>query len=162
MALPDAEHRYELTVEWTGNRGTGTQSYNAYGRDHIVGAEGRPKIRGSSDPVFRGEDTRWNPEQLFVASLSQCHMLWFLHLCAQDAVVVLEYVDRPLGTLVTAADGTGVFTDVLLRPAVVVAAPDQVERALALHGRANQMCFIARSVRCPVRHEPTAVAAASR
>ena len=150
------EHSYELTVEWTGDRGTGTTSYTGYGRDHIVSAEGRPKIRGSADPGFRGEDSRWNPEQLFVASLSQCHMLWFLHLCSQQDVVVLEYVDRPHGTMVTGPDGAGEFTDVLLRPAVVVAAADQVDRAQALHGRANQMCFIARSVRCPVRHEPTA------
>ena len=151
-----AEHRYELSVEWTGDRGTETQSYNAYGRDHIVSAEGRPKIRGSSDPGFRGEDTRWNPEQLFVASLSQCHMLWYLHLCAQNAVVVMEYVDRPVGSMSTGPDGAGEFTDVLLRPAVVVSAADQVDRAQALHVRANEMCFIARSVRCSVRHEPTA------
>ncbi len=153
-----AEHRYELTVEWTGDRGTGTRSYTGYGRDHIVSAEGRPKIRGSADPGFRGEDSRWNPEQLFVASLSQCHMLWFLHLCADSGVVVLEYVDHPIGTMVTAVDGSGEFTEVLLRPSVVVAAADQVERAQGLHERAHEMCFITRSVRCPVRHEPTAVA----
>lgn len=152
------EHSYELAVEWTGDRGTGTTSYTGYGRDHIISAEGRPKIRGTADPGFRGEDNRWNPEQLFVASLSQCHMLWFLHLCSQNGVVVLEYVDRPLGTMVTRPDGAGEFTDVLLRPAVVVGAGDQVDRAQSLHARANQMCFIARSVRCPVRHEPTAIA----
>lgn len=153
-----AEHTYHLTVEWTGDRGAGTKSYAGYGRDHLVHAEGRPKIRGSADPGFRGEDSRWNPEQLFVASLSQCHMLWFLHLCAQNDVVVLEYVDRPVGTMVTGADGSGEFTDVLLRPRVVVGAADQIERAQSLHAEANRLCFIARSVRCPVRHEPTATA----
>lgn len=153
-----AEHTYHLTVEWTGDRGAGTKSYAGYGRDHLVLAEGRPKIRGSADPGFRGEDSRWNPEQLFVASLSQCHMLWFLHLCAQSDVVALEYVDRPVGTMVTEADGSGEFTDVLLRPRVVVGAADQIERAQSLHAEANRLCFIARSVRCPVRYEPTATA----
>lgn len=153
-----AEHMYELTVEWTGNRGTGTKSYTAYGRDHIVSAEGRPKIRGSSDLGFGGEDNRWNPEQLFVASLSQCHMLSYLHLCADNGLVVLEYVDRPLGTMVTGPDGVGEFTDVLLRPAVVVAAADQVQRAQEMHVRANEVCFIARSVSCRIRHEATAAA----
>jgi organic hydroperoxide reductase OsmC/OhrA len=153
-----AEHRYELTVEWTGDRGTGTRSYTGYGRDHIVSAEGLPKIRASADPSFRGEDSRWNPEQLFVASLSQCHMLWFLHLCADSGVVVLEYVDHPVGTMVTGKDGRGEFTEVLLRPAVAVAGQDQVERTWDLHDRAHEMCFISRSVKCPVRHEPTAAA----
>ena len=153
-----AEHRYELTVEWTGDRGTGTRSYAGYGRDHIVSATGRPKIRGSSDPSFHGEDSRWNPEQLFVASLSQCHMLWFLHLCADAGVVVLEYVDRPVGTMHTGPGGAGEFRDVLLRPSVVVADPDSVGQAPGLHAEAHQRCFIARSVTCPVRHEPTTVA----
>ena len=151
------EHHYELAVEWTGDRGSGTRSYVGYGRDHIIVGEGLPKIRGSADPGFRGEDSRWNPEQLLVASLSQCHMLWYLHLSAEAGVVVLEYVDRPLGTMVTGPDGAGEFTDVLLRPSVVVANPEQVDRAQTLHARANQMCFIARSVSFPVRHEPTAV-----
>jgi organic hydroperoxide reductase OsmC/OhrA len=153
-----AEHRYDLTVEWTGDRGTGTRSYAGYGRDHIIHAEGRPKIRGSADPGFRGEDSRWNPEQLFVASLSQCHMLWYLHLCAQAGVVVLEYVDRPIGTMVTGPDGAGEFTDVLLRPSVVVSSVDHIGPAEALHEKANALCFIARSVKFPVRHEPTATA----
>jgi len=152
------ERQYEVAVEWTGDRGTGTKSYTAYGRDHVVSAEGRPKIRGSSDPGFRGEDTRWNPEQLFVASVAQCHMLWYLHLCAENGVVVLEYVDRPLGTVASRPDGAGEFTDLLLRPAVVVVAPEQVEAAQALHARAHELCVIARSVRCPVRHEPTSSA----
>ena len=155
-----ADHRYELTVEWTGDRGNGTESYTAYGRDHLVSAEGRPRIRGTADPSFRGEDSRWNPEQLFVASLSQCHMLWYLHLCAGAGVVVLEYVDRPVGTMVTEPDGGGEFRDVLLRPTVVVADAEQLARAGELHDRAHELCFVARSVRCPVRHEPTASAAA--
>jgi len=148
------EHLYELTLEWTGDRGTGTKSYAGYGRDHIVSAEGRSKIRGSADPAFRGDSSRWNPEQLLLAALSQCHMLAFLHLCSQAGVVVHEYVDRPTGTMTTDLDGSGQFTEVVLRPRVTVAAHDQTSMAEQLHEKAHAMCFIARSVSFPVKHEP--------
>lgn len=149
-------HRYAVTVEWTGNIGTGTADYRAYERSHEISAPGSPKpvIPGSSDPTFRGDRSRWNPEELFVASLSTCHQLWYLHLCADSGVVVTRYVDHAEGTMVEAADGTGRFTAVVLRPSVTVAAGSDVELARALHGRAHATCFIAGSVNFPVRHEP--------
>jgi len=146
------EHVYELTVTWTGDRGEGTSSYTSYGRQHSVTALGRPEIRASSDPSFRGDPHAWSPEQLFVASLSQCHMLWYLHVCAEAAVTVVEYVDRPVATMRTRGMRGGEFTEVVLRPRVVVADPEQVAAAIGLHARAHELCYIARSVRCPVRH----------
>lgn len=148
-------HTYDLTVTWTGDDGVGTADYRSYRRDHVVSAEGRPDLAGSADPTFRGDATRWNPEQLLVAALSQCHMLWYLHLCAVDDVVVTGYVDRARGEMRTHRDGSGEFTSVVLRPEVTVAEPDMVERAEALHAEAPQLCFIARSVNFPVHHEPT-------
>lgn len=147
-------HRYELTVTWTGARGEGTSSYRSYSRDHEVTADGRPPIEGSSDPTFRGDPRRWNPEQLLVAALSQCHLLWYLHLCAVAGVVVTGYVDRPIGAMQESADGGGRFVDVVLRPEVTVAAAEMTEQALALHAEAHQRCFVANSVNFPVRHEP--------
>ena len=79
-------HRYDVTVTWTGNDGEGTKSYRSYRRDHDVDAPGRPTVPGSSDPAFRGDPSRWNPEQLLVAALSQCHMLSYLHQCAANGV----------------------------------------------------------------------------
>jgi organic hydroperoxide reductase OsmC/OhrA len=146
-------HTYDTVVTWTGNRGTGTSGYRDYGRDHEVAAEGRPTIAGSSDPTFRGDPTRWNPEQLLVASLSQCHLLWYLHLCADAGVVVTDYVDHAHGTMAETGDG-GRFTEVVLRPQITVAEPAMVERAMSLHEAAHRACFIANSVNFPVRHEP--------
>jgi organic hydroperoxide reductase OsmC/OhrA len=149
-------HRYELSVSWTGNRGTGTSGYRDYSRDHEMSAAGKPVIAASSDPGFRGDATRWNPEELLVASLSQCHLLWYLHLCAEAGVVVTSYVDAPTGTLVMdETGGGGQFSEVTLRPAVVVAAAAMVEPALAVHEEIAAVCFVARSVNFPVRHEPT-------
>lgn len=149
-------HSYEVTVTWTGDRGTGTSGYRAYSRAHDVLAPGRPTVPGSSDPAFRGERDRWNPEQLLVASLSQCHLLWYLHLCADAGVVVTGYTDQPTGTMVETADG-GHFTEVVLRPRVTVTEPDMVDHATGLHDDAHRLCFIANSVNFPVRHEPVVV-----
>jgi organic hydroperoxide reductase OsmC/OhrA len=152
-------HRYDLTMTWTGNRGTGTSGYRDYGRDHEITAEGRPVIEGSSDPVFRGDKTRWNPELELVAALSQCHMLSYLYVCATAGVVVTAYDDAPYGLMAQTEDGGGHFTEVVLRPRVAVADAAMAEKAVALHGEASEKCFIASSVNFPVRHEPSVTAA---
>ncbi|WP_029010225.1 OsmC family protein [Azospirillum halopraeferens] len=150
----DRTHRYETTVTWTGNRGAGTESYRAYGRDHDITAPGRPVLAGSADPAFRGDPGRYNPEDLLVASLSACHMLWYLHLCATAGVRVVAYADTAAGIMAEDADGGGRFTGVVLRPAVTIARG--VDRALAerLHHEAHRKCFIANSVSFPVTCEP--------
>lgn len=151
-----AEHHYNIVVEWTGNRRTGTSGYRDYERSHDVRAEGKPvTIPGSADPSFRGDAERWNPEELLVASLSQCHMLSYLHVAAVAGVVVTEYVDDAAGTMVTEGGG-GRFTEVILRPVVTVADPAMIDKAQSLHEKAAAGCFIASSVNFPVRHEPQA------
>jgi organic hydroperoxide reductase OsmC/OhrA len=147
-------HSYEVRVSWTGAGDTGTSGYRAYSRDHEISAPGPAPLLGSADPSFRGDPERWNPEQLLVASLSQCHMLWYLSLCANAGIVVTAYTDNPRGTMTETPDGGGHFTEVALRPEVTVAAPEMAEQATALHEAAHKLCFIARSVNFPVRHEP--------
>ncbi|GAB2952003.1 OsmC family protein [Nonomuraea fastidiosa] len=147
-------HHHKTVVTWTGNKGTGTSGYRDYGREHELTADGREVILGSSDPAFRGDPARWNPEQLLVGSLSQCHMLWYLHKCSTAGVVVTGYVDTAEGTMAETAEG-GHFTEVVLRPVVTVSSPEMVETAIALHADAHKACFIAASVNFPVRHEPT-------
>ncbi len=147
-------HGYDISVVWTGNRGTGTSGYRAYSREHDVSAGGRPVIAGSSEPLFRGDPARWNPELELTAALSQCHMLWYLHLCAAAGVTVISYTDDAHGSMTETADGSGHFTEVVLRPQVAVASPDMVEAAMSLHREAHAKCFIANSVNFPVRHQP--------
>lgn len=159
--MPSArQHTYATEVVWTGNLGTGTDSYRSYRRTHDVRAAGLPVIAGSSDPHFRGDADRWNPEQLLLAALSQCHLLSYLHVCAADGVVVTAYTDRADGTMEETADGGGRFTRVTLHPEVEVASPDMADRALALHERAHALCFIANSVSFPVHHSPAVRVAA--
>lgn len=150
----DRTHGYDVTITWTGNTGTGTSGYRDYARAHEVTAGGPEPIAASSDPALRGDRARWNPEQLLTAALAQCHMLWYLHLCADAGVVVTGYTDQAHGTMVQAADGGGRFTEVVLRPRITVASPDMVQAATRLHEAANAKCFIANSVNFPVRHEP--------
>lgn len=152
-------HEYETETTWTGDRGQGTASFRAYDRLYDTVAAGRPPIAGSSDPAFRGDPGRWNPELLLVAALSQCHLLWYLHRCAVSDVVVTGYRDRAAGVMDEGDDGGGRFQEVVLRPVVTVAEPAMVERAEALHREAAALCFIAASVSFPVRHEPRTVVA---
>jgi organic hydroperoxide reductase OsmC/OhrA len=142
-----------VTVTWTGNTGTGTSTYRSYERAHEISAEGKPAIGASSDPVFRGDRTRWNPEELLVAALSSCHQLSYLHLCADVGIVVVEYVDHAEGWMVETPDGSGQFTRVVLRPKVTISAGDAA-KAKELHHEAHAKCFIARSVNFPVENEP--------
>jgi organic hydroperoxide reductase OsmC/OhrA len=148
------QHSYEVRLEWTGNDGKGTKSYTSYRRDHILVAEGKPEIPGSSDPNFRGDPSRYNPEELLVASLSACHMLWYLHLCAINKIAVTEYRDAPGGFMRENADGSGEFIRVILKPEVRVLPGDDREKARELHHEAHRLCFIARSVNFPVEVEP--------
>lgn len=150
----DKQHHYITAVEWTGNTGAGTASYRGYERRHEIMADGKPAIAGSSDPSFRGDPSCYNPEELLVASLSACHMLSYLGLCANGGVVVTRYVDRAEGVMMEGADGSGRLTRVVLRPDVTLAAGSDVARAEALHHAAHAKCFIANSVNFPVEHAP--------
>ncbi|HEU4808840.1 MAG TPA: OsmC family protein [Homoserinimonas sp.] len=153
------EHHYAIGLVWTGNRGSGTSGYKAYGRDHILSSAGKHDIAGSSDRPFHGDADRWNPEELLLAALSQCHLLSYLHVAASAGVVVTGYRDDPIGTMEQTADGGGHFTSVTLRPVVTVATAQMVQTAIALHHEASQKCFIAASVNFPVRHEPQVLVA---
>ncbi|MEV0972305.1 OsmC family protein [Microtetraspora glauca] len=155
MARP---HTYETIVTWTGDRGTGTSGPRDYSPDVEIAADGPGVITGSSDPAFGGDPARWNPEQLLVASLSQCHLLWYLFLCARAGVVVTTYLDRATGDMTAHADG-GRFTEVVLRPQVTVADSAMTEEAVRLHAEAHRNCYIAKSVAFPVRCEPVVSAA---
>jgi organic hydroperoxide reductase OsmC/OhrA len=153
--MPSKTHVYRPIVEWTGNTGSGTSDYRAYERSHVISAPGKADILGSSDASFRGDATRWSPEDLFVASVSACHKLWYLHLCANAGVVVLAYRDEPVGAMIEDADGSGRFASIVLHPTVKVAAGSDKAKAIALHHDAHEMCFIANSVLCPVSIEPS-------
>lgn len=155
-------HHYHLSVVWTGNRGDGTSSVRSFSRDHDVTVADAGTLRGSADPAFRGDPQRWNPEQLFVASLAQCHMLTYLWLAALHDVVVVAYADAATATLLTEPDGSGRIEEVTLHPQVTITSHSDAALANALHDRVGDYCFIARSVAIPVRHEVEVVVEAGR
>ena len=152
--MAENTHFYPIRMRWTGNTGQGTRDYRAYERAHEYSVEGKPVIPGSSDPSFRGDRTRYNPEELLVMSLSSCHMLWYLHLCAENHIVVVDYVDDAVGTMMEDKERGGFFTEVVLRPSVTISADGDPARAESLHERAHHLCFVANSVNFTVRCEP--------
>ena len=147
------QHSYSVRVRWVGDLGEGTRSYRGYSRNHEIEAQRKPTIPASSDPAFRGDPERWNPEDLFVASVSACHKLWYLHLCAEAGVIVRSYVDDAGGWMDEEDSGAGQFTRIVLRPRVEIGSGD-AETARRLHQKAHEMCFIARSIRADVTCEP--------
>lgn len=149
------QHTYITTLQWTGNKGKGSEHSKAFEKSYTVSIENKPVILGSSDPSFGGDRTKYNPEELLVASLSSCHMLWYLHLCSEAGVVVTDYVDNATGTMIETSDGSGYFTEVALNPVVTVNENSMIERANELHKKANELCFIANSVNFKVEHHPT-------
>lgn len=151
-------HHYTVAIEWTGNRGTGTSGYRDYGREHLVTAEGKHPIEGSSDRTFHGDADRWNPEEMLIAALSQCHLLSYLHVAATNGVIVTGYTDDAVGTMEQTNDGGGHFVSVTLRPRVKIHGTDTA-LAEALHEEAARTCFIAASMNFPVTHEVTIVPA---
>ncbi|OZI28100.1 peroxiredoxin [Bordetella genomosp. 1] len=157
--MAHGEHHYRVTVTWTGNTGSGTSGYRDYRRDHVVSAAGRPAIAGSSDPAFRGDASRWNPEDLLLASASACHQLWYLHLCADAGIAVLAYEDSAEATMVDGEGGH--FTRIVLRPRVTVRAGDDLALAERLHHAAHAQCFVANSLKTPIDCVPVIVPAAA-
>jgi organic hydroperoxide reductase OsmC/OhrA len=153
------EHHYALTATWQGNRGTGTSGYRDYSRDVTIAVDGKPELLASADKPFRGDPGRWNPEDMLIASLSECHLLSFLHACVSAGVVVVSYIDRAGGVMREDGKGGGAFIEVMLRPEVVVADASMIEAAERAHDDAHRMCFIANSVNFPVRHEASVSAA---
>jgi organic hydroperoxide reductase OsmC/OhrA len=147
------QHTYAIRMTWTGNDGAGTEHYKSYRRDHVYTAPGKPELPGSSDPHFRGDASRYNPEELLVAALSSCHMLWYLHLCAINDVNVVEYEDDASGVMQENADGSGQFVSVTLKPRVKITSASDPQKAHSLHGDVHHLCYIARSVNFPVHAE---------
>jgi organic hydroperoxide reductase OsmC/OhrA len=153
--MAQGEHAYAARVVWEGNTGEGTARYAGYGREYRVQIEGKPDLAGSADPAFRGDAGRHNPEDLFLAAISACHMLFYLSLCARGGVRVLAYEDQAQGTMRTDASGGGQFEEITLRPQVTIDGQENAALALRLHDTAHELCFIARSCSVPIRHQPT-------
>lgn len=148
------QHFYRSEIVWTGNKGTGTSAYRAYGRDYFVKSEKKVEILCSSDPSFLGDTSRYNPEELFLSSIAGCHMLWYLHLCAESGVIVTAYKDYATATMIELADGSGKFEEVCLNPSVYISESSDKNLAIDLHEKANRFCFIANSLNIKIRHNP--------
>lgn len=151
------EHQYKTALTWTGNKGSGTMDYRSYDRNYVISIDHKADLSGSSDSAFLGDKTKHNPEDLLVSSLSSCHMLWYLHLCSQNDIIVMDYKDNAVGIMIEEPDGSGRFTEVTLNPIVTITNKADIEKANSLHEQAHKMCFIANSCNFPVKHQPQCV-----
>jgi organic hydroperoxide reductase OsmC/OhrA len=148
------KHQYNAKIHWTGNQGKGTENYKVYKRDYTITIKGKTQeILGSSDPAFLGDASRYNPEDLFLTSVSSCHMLWYLHLCATNNIIVTNYTDNAIGTMEETKNGSGKFTGITLQPTITITDKNNIKKAQTLHQGANNMCFIANSLNFKVSHK---------
>ncbi len=148
-------HEYKSIINWKGNRGEGTVSYRNYDRNYEVIIDGKSEIiQGSSDPAFLGDASKYNPEDLFLSSIASCHMLWYLHLCAVNGIILMTYSDSSIGIMEEDQHGKGMFTDVILHPEITITDKQSISKAIELHSEANKMCFIANSLNFRVKHKP--------
>ncbi|HWC99640.1 MAG TPA: OsmC family protein [Candidatus Sulfopaludibacter sp.] len=152
------QHQFPVTTRWTGNQGTGTSSYTAYSRNHELSTPGKATQIAGSSAVARGDQSRYNPEELLVGALSACHMMWVLHLCSDAGIVVTDYTDDAVGEMAEHRDGSGEFTRVVLRPRMTITDAARMDEAKLLHDQAHRVCCLARSMNFPVEHEATVVA----
>lgn len=148
-------HHYQSLIKWTGNIGKGTNSYSSYERSYDIIIKNKPILKGSADPAFRGNADLHNPEDLFLASISSCHMLWYLHLCSVNKITVIDYQDKATAKMEETAEGKGHFIEAILNPVVAIIEKDKIELAEKLHQKANEFCFIANSCNFPIHHNPT-------
>jgi organic hydroperoxide reductase OsmC/OhrA len=153
MKSENKKHNYKTRINWTGNSGQGTSDYTSYERSYQIMVDNKPILEGTADTQFRGDKNKYNPEELFLASISSCHMLWYLHLCSVNKIVVLDYQDNATGVMVEQKDGSGKFEEVRLNPIVLVEKPSMIKRAEELHADANKMCFIANSCNFKIDHD---------
>ena len=148
------KHLFAITSRWTGNTGQGTSAYRSYERSVTISVKNKADIFGSSGTSFNSDKTKHNPEDLFVSAISSCHLLWYLHLCSENGVVVLDYVDNATGTMEETADGGGKFTEVTLHPTITLSSQSMIQKATELHMDANRLCYIANSCNFPIHHQP--------
>lgn len=153
--MTEQKYSYHVNMVWTGNLGNGTSGYQVYDRSYVVSSPGKPEIKGTSDPAFRGDPNCWNPEEMLLASLSACHMLWYLHLCSVSKVKVLSYKDDPKGEMVVGSSGSGHFEAVRLYPEIEITEESSLDIASTLHEEAHKKCFISNSVNFPISIFPT-------
>ena len=147
-------HTYNAIIEWTGNTGATTSAYTSYERSHDIKIAEKEIIKASSDKAFRGDSAKHNPEDLFVSAIASCHMLWYLHLCADAGVLVESYIDNAVGKMETTNAGDGKFVSITLHPTIMVQQENMIEHATMLHEKAHQMCFLANSVNFEILIEP--------
>ena len=147
-----SEHKTK--VAW--KRETKDFAYDTYDRTHTVTFEGGISIRGSAAKEFLGKPEHANPEELFAAALSSCHMLTFLAIAAKSRLTVESYEDNAMALLEKNAAGKLAIPQTVLRPKVVFATATPVtrEKLVELHDKAHRNCFIANSVACEVVTEP--------
>ncbi len=146
-------HRFKVDLEWSSKESNSLDKIGRTIKNHIVKIDGKEILNISAAKSFKGDATLYNPEDLLLSSLASCHMMSYLYCCSTHKIEILSYTDHAEALLEVSDDGAGRIVQVLLHPVVVIADPSQIDLALSLHTKANELCFIANSCNFPVVHQ---------
>ena len=146
------KHLFKASINWTSSQNQQQSEKKFYSKSHKIKLEGKPILIVSAAKAFKGNPELYNPEDLLLSSLVSCHMMSYLYVCSQNGIEVLEYSDNAEATLEVSPDGSGRFVEVTLNPKITISNSNQIQQALDLHQKANQLCFIANSCNFPVLH----------
>lgn len=146
------KHLFKAAINWTSKQNPPDSTKRFYSKSHQIKIEGKPVLEVSAAKAFKGDPELYNPEDLLLSSLVSCHMMSYLYVCSQNGIEVLEYSDNAEATLEVSPNGSGRFVAAKLYPKVKILNPEQIQLALDLHQKANELCFIANSCNFPVMH----------
>ena len=147
-------HLFKVALNWIKKEPQTDSSTRIYTKSHHISIEGKPDLEVSAAKAFKGDPNLYNPEDLLLSSLTSCHMMSYLYCCMQYKIEVISYQDHSEATLQVNPDGSGKIVKVDLFPEIIISNSSQIELALSLHKKANELCFIANSCNFPVYHHP--------
>ncbi|MGV0957916.1 OsmC family protein [Empedobacter falsenii] len=145
-------HLFKVALNWMKKDNISSSLSRIYTKSHHISIEGKPDLEVSAAKAFKGDPNLYNPEDLLLSSLTSCHMMSYLYCCMQYKIEVISYQDHSEATLQVNPDGSGKIVKVDLFPEIIISDSSQIELALSLHKKANELCFIANSCNFPVYH----------
>ncbi len=122
------------------------------GKTHQVFIDDKSPLTVSAAKAFKGDETKYNPEDLLLSALASCHMMSYFYVCAQNGIELIDYKDEAVGVLELKADGSGAFTSVVLNPVVTISKSEMIDKAVSLHKEAHSICFIAHPCNVLISH----------
>ncbi|WP_066220794.1 OsmC family protein [Formosa haliotis] len=146
--------QFKIYNQWNSESAQDEKKAGGSLKTHQVFLEDGKHMEVSAAKPFKGDASKYNPEELLMAALSSCHFMSYKYVCDKAGILIKGYKDEVEGVLVLNADGSGAFTKITLKPTVILHDISQRDLAITLHDEASKLCFIANSCAFPIVYKP--------